>query len=53
MATFSPVRVWVPSLTFPKVPSPRVFPRRRKLTWDKLTHYVVTDSPVFGVLTLS
>jgi len=27
MATFSPVRVCVPSLTFPKVPYPRVLPK--------------------------
>lgn len=26
--TFSPVRLWVPSLTFPNVPSPIVLPRR-------------------------
>jgi len=31
IATFSPVRVWVASLTFPKVPSPIVLPTLNKL----------------------
>ena len=30
--TFSPVRMWVPSLTFPNVPSPRVRPMMRRST---------------------
>ncbi len=40
MATFSPVRVCVAALTFPKVPLPKVLP----MNWLEYTYNVVTNS---------
>ena len=31
LLTFSPVRLWLPSLTLPNVPSPIVFPKKKRL----------------------
>lgn len=36
-STFSPVRVWVASLTFPKVPLPNDFPIRGQYLYSKRT----------------
>ncbi len=45
MATFSPVIVWVPTLTFPNVPYPSDRPNPLKIEW--LTNNVMPNCPSF------
>lgn len=54
IATFSPVIVWVPILTLPKVPDPRDLPETRNTLWrfkeEWLTNYIVANGATLDII---